>query len=177
MSTHTLQRLQRFFEPAFVAVWIALAVRPSIVLAQSPCAEIRDTGTFTGCVLDTANFECRQSRSLPQLQACFRSQAIALLGNRAYEVETLLNQEESYRRPLNFECVEWFFPGLFNCHLIGGDWGAPEEWCFRNDANTVSWCEGDPPKHKCKRISCPLASCNTSREFSRCSMVWNPAAK
>jgi hypothetical protein len=150
---------------------------PSIGLAQSPCAGISDTGKFAGCVHDTAMFQCRQSRSLNELKACFRNRAIAFLGNRANEVETLLNRQEPVRRSLNFECVEWSFPGLFVCNLLGGDWGAPPEWCYRNDANTVSWCEGDPPNHKCKKISCPLSSCNTSMEFSRCGMIWNPAAK
>jgi hypothetical protein len=156
---------------------IASFLAPSISLAQSPCAGTSNTNQFAGCVMEAAILQCRQSRSINELQTCFRNTATALLGNRAYEVETALNQGEPVRRPLNFQCVEWSFGGLFNCHLLGGDWGAPPEWCYRNDANTVSWCEGDPPNHSCKKIRCPLASCNTSAEFSRCSMVWNPAAK
>src|SRR6202011_537764 len=110
-----------------------LCLKPSVSFSQNPCAGIRITGQFSGCVIEASVFQCRRSRSLNELQICFRNTATALLGNRAYEVETLLNEGESVRRPLNFECVEWFLDGLFNCHLLGGDWGAPPEWCYRND--------------------------------------------
>lgn len=170
-------RCDRRLIEATIVGYLILLFATSISIAQSPCAGIRDTGEFGGCVEDTAMFQCRQSRSVDELKVCFRTAARALLGNRASEVETFLNTVEIKKKPLNFACTDWQFPGQFACHLLGGDWGAPPEWCYRNDAQTVSWCEGDPPNHTCKRISCPLSSCNTSSEFSRCSMIWNPAVK
>src|SRR3954447_25618765 len=101
-----------FVRPVLVGCSV-LCLTPSVSPAQSPCARIRDAGKFAGCVHDTAMFQCRSSRSLNELKACFRSQALALLGARANEVETLLNSREPVRRPLNFACVAWSFPGLF----------------------------------------------------------------
>jgi hypothetical protein len=162
------------FAKLIIVVSLISCLNSSIGFSQATCSGIRNARDFRDCVEDAAMFQCRQSRSVDELKVCFRASAKILLGNRAPEVERLEGG------PLNFECTDWFFAGLFVCALHGGEWGAPPEWCYRIDANTVNWCLGDPPNQTCKRKACPLSSCkNTiakdgSSLFLRCGMVWNP---
>jgi hypothetical protein len=139
--------------------------------AQSACGAARTTSEFANCVDDAATYQCRDSASLAALRACFARTARMMVGTRLAELERWNGG------PLHFDCTSWFFNGLFACsvHELSG---APEEWCFRNDVNTVSWCEGDPPNHKCRTLSCPIATCSTaSNVLTRCGMVWRPGLK
>jgi hypothetical protein len=139
--------------------------------AQSACAAIRNIGEFANCVNDVASFQCRNSLSFEELKDCFVRAALAIIGNRTSELE------KSESAPLCLGCDPWFLPGLYACSIFGTS-GAPEEWCFRNDVDSVSWCEGDPPNHKCKKISCPLSTCTDSSDvYRRCGMVWRPGLK
>jgi hypothetical protein len=152
------------------AACFACCLLPEAAHAQSPCAGIRSTRDFALCVDDVASFQCRNSLSFAALRACFSRTARAMVGDRESEIEKWAGESLAY------DCAQWFLPGLIACstHALSG---APEEWCFRKDENTVSWCSGDPPNPNCKTISCPLTSCNTSSVFSRCGMVFNPKLK
>jgi hypothetical protein len=149
---------------------LAFYLVSQLAFAQSPCAALKSTREFALCVDDAASFQCQNSTSFKALRGCFSRTARAIVGSRMAELEKWNGD------PLTFDCTEWFLPGLYACsiHFLSG---APEEWCFRNDVSTVSWCEGDPPNHKCKKVACPLSSCNTSDVFSRCGMVWKPNLK
>jgi hypothetical protein len=144
----------------------SLSVPPPLQQSRSPsaCTAMRDDSLFANCVDDVASFRCRHSSSFEALNDCFVRTAIDIIGKR-----TLKSGE-----PFCLGCDPWGLPGLFACSVHGLS-GAPPEWCFRNDAKTVSWCEGDPPNHKCKNISCPLSSC--TGVFARCGMVYNPNLK
>jgi hypothetical protein len=135
---------------------------------QSACAAIRNIDDFANCVDDVASFQCRNSSSYEELNDCFGRAALAIIGNRTSEFE------KSVSAPLCIGCDPWFLSGLFACSVFGLS-GAPEEWCYRKDVDSINECEGDPPNHKCKTISCPLSSSTCST--SRCGMVWRPGLK
>jgi hypothetical protein len=166
----TARRMRRTVCALICLACVTFSLSPQAALSQALCSGLKPTREFALCVQDAATFQCRSSQSLQELQACFARAARGMLGDRANEVA-------QWTGGLKPDCTGWFLPGLFACSLHGGEWGAPEEWCYRSDANTINWCEGDPPNHKCKKISCPLSTCIASTAFTRCGMVWNPAAK
>jgi hypothetical protein len=148
-----------------ILISVAAGLSPEKLAAQSACSAMKRASDFANCVDDVANFQCRNSSSFEALRICFAKTARGIIGNRTAELEKWNDG------PLNLDCEKWFLPGLVACSVHGLS-GAPEEWCFRNDVDTVSWCEGDPPNHKCRKVSCPLSSCNTSSVLARCGMVW-----
>jgi hypothetical protein len=162
-------RLTRAVHRFICAACLAFCL-PEAVLAQSPCAGIRSTREFALCVDDAASFQCRNSSSFAALRACFSRTSRAMVGDRESEIEKWEGESLAY------DCAQWFLPGLIACSIHALT-GAGEDWCFRNDENTVSWCSGDPPNPKCKKIACSLASCNASSAFSRCYMVFNAKLK
>ena len=162
----------RPFIPQFQTLFCVAANDEIGQFQQSAMAETQVSveDMDSGPSISEVDSATRNSLSFAALRACFSRTARAMVGDRESEIEKWAGESLAY------DCAQWFLPGLIACsiHALSG---APEEWCFRKDENTVSWCSGDPPNPNCKTISCPLTSCNTSSVFSRCGMVFNPKLK
>jgi hypothetical protein len=147
-----------------VAIWASVVLLSCAlsaqVTAQSLCNSVSPDRLMT-CVSELANIQCRGSASLEAHKACFSSTASKLLGKRISEIH-FDPDCESYGPGGNLvECLVDFNSGR----------GAPEEWCQRINVNSIQWCEGDPPVHKCRQpVNCPVYGTSSSA----CAVCYSP---
>ena len=118
--------------------------------AQTRCGapDESDDIRFTQCVDAVAAFACRSSTSISQMLNCFTDSAREMVG-------------PNYNGTFTPDCVVQNSVSA-GCSIVPG-WGAGDEWCYRTDAGTIKYCEGDPPNHRCKIYACKLGDehCNT----------------
>jgi hypothetical protein len=122
-------------------------VVPSHSAEAAPACTGLAGAALTSCIDEVGTWECRSSESMSQLRACFTDTArklIASSGRRVSVFDPDCTVDPTYR--------------TMACSIDPG-WGAGEQWCVREDAQTVSMCEGDPPNHRCRRQSCPIGRC------------------
>ena len=108
---------------------------------------VGDNGPYADCIVDTAVFQWRILRFSKTVQRMFFHEEL-----RPHEVRatSLLSSrrmpDASSQRVLIVQCILFLrFEGV-------------EEWCYRKDQATISWCEGNPPKVRCRDEACRLGS-------------------